>query len=277
MTDLTARVTGHYSHGHLADAILAALTRMGLPHDRVRPEDLAPVDEFHMGGRTATLRLIERLALGADDRLLDIGSGIGGPARHFAQQCGCLVTGIDLTPEFVAVAERLTAMTGQTDRVTFREGSATALPFDDASFTAATLIHVGMNIPDKAAVAGEAFRVLRPGGRFLLYEVTRSGPGELVFPQPWASSAEASFLEPPETYREALRAAGFAPEGEVSRAVEAKAFFAAMRERLARGEVPPLSLAQILGEERKAAFPNVTAALEADIIAPVEMLWRKPE
>lgn len=274
--DLAGQVTGHYSHGRLADVILSSLARLGLSRGRISPDDLAPIDEFHMGGREATVRLAGQLSLPPEAALLDIGSGIGGPARFFAQTFGCRVTGIDLTPEFVAVGGLLNEMTGLAGRVSFEVASATDLPFADQSFDAVTLIHVGMNIPDKTAVAREACRVLKPGGRFLLYEVMRTAPGALPLPMPWASEPAASHVEAPETYREVLRAAGFALEAESDRRDAAKAFFARIREKMASGEPPALSLAQILGEERKAAFPNVIAALEEGLIAPVEMLAAKP-
>lgn len=273
MTD--DRVTQHYSRGSLADTITAALARLGLDLERLDPDELAPIDEFHMGGREATLHLIAQLPLSPGDRLLDIGSGIGGPARLFARETGCRVEGVDLTPEFVEVARLLTRLTRLEDRAAFRVGSATALPFEDGSFEAATLIHVGMNVADKAALAREAFRVLRPGGRFLLYEVMRDRPGTLALPMPWASEAAASHVATPADYRAACEAAGFLLEAEQDRRAEAKAFFARMQQRMATGEPPVLSLGQLLGEERKAAFPNVIAALNADLIAPVEMLWRK--
>src|SRR3546814_3455016 len=115
--------------------------------------------------------------------LLDIGCGLGGAARHFARACGCTVTGVDLTPEYVAVAEALTRMVGQADRVAFRAGSALDLPFEAASFDAATLLHVGMNIPDKDRLCAEAARVLKPGGVFGVYDGMRVGDGALTFPE----------------------------------------------------------------------------------------------
>lgn len=277
MSDLEAAVAGHYAQtrGSLSETILAALARMGRPTDPIDPDDLAGIDEFHMGGRDATVLLGDHLALRPEDHLLDLGSGIGGPARYFARLSGCRVTGIDLTPAFVEAARDLTRRTGLADRVGFEVGSVTALPFPAASFGAATLIHVGMNLPDKAAVAREAARVLKPGGQFLVYDVMRTGPGELAFPVPWSRQPETSFLATPQVYRSALETAGFRIEAERNHRALAQAFFARLRERLASADPPALSLGLLLGEAAKPAFANLVAALEAGTIAPVELVSRK--
>ena len=121
--------------------------------------------------------------------LLDVGSGIGGPARTFADAFGCRVTGVDLTEEFVEAANALTRRCGLSDRVSFRQASALALPFADASFDAATLIHVGMNIEDKAGLFAEVRRVLKPDARFGVYDIMRVAEGEIPYPMPWAATA----------------------------------------------------------------------------------------
>ncbi len=106
--------------------------------------------------------MADQLQVEASHHLLDIGCGIGGPARFFAERFGCRVTGIDLTADFVDAAKALTARVGLTERVAYRQASALTLPFADDSFDLATLLHVGMNIADKAALMTEVRRVLRP-------------------------------------------------------------------------------------------------------------------
>lgn len=278
MSDLDSAIAGHYagSRGTLAATILAALAKMGRNTEQIDPDDLIGIDEFHMGGRDATVLVGEHLALQPAEHLLDLGSGIGGPARYFARSFGCRVTGIDLTPAFVEAARDLTQRTGLADRVTFELGSVTALPYPAASFDAATLIHVGMNLPDKTAMAAEAARVLKPGGRLLIYDAMRTGPGELGFPVPWSKQPETSFLETPQAYRSALERAGLRVENERNHRALAQAFFARLRERMASPSPPALSLGVLLGDAAKPAFANLTAALEAGRVAPVELLCRKP-
>lgn len=190
---------GAYAPGaDLLAAIEAGLAALGRGGAVLRPEDLAAVDEFHLGGRQATAALAGRLGLAPGVRLLDIGSGLGGPARYFAAEHGCDVTGIDATDAFVTVAEALTARVGLADHVRFIAGSATAMPFADAEFAGVTMLHVGMNIADKRALFTEVRRVLRPGGFFAIFDIMAEGDvGTLAYPMPWAMEAEASFVERP--------------------------------------------------------------------------------
>jgi ubiquinone/menaquinone biosynthesis C-methylase UbiE len=270
------RVAEHYAHGALERAILEALAAAGADPDRLAPQDLAPVDEFHIGGRQATIDLAARLGLAPGMRLLDIGSGLGGASRHFAQAHGCLVTGIDLTEEFVRVAEGLARRVGLAGRVSYRCGSALALPFGPAEFDGATMLHVGMNIADKAALFAEVRRVLRPGGVFAVYDVMReSDRGNLRFPVPWASDPATSFLETPAAYRRLLEAAGFEVRAERNRRDFAIAFFRRLREETARrGGPSPLGLHIVMGATAAQKIANMADALERGAIAPTEIVCR---
>ncbi len=272
---LEREVARHYTHGDLEDRVLNGLKSMGRAPDNVRPEDLAAIDEFHIGGNEATAALAEQLGLKAGMALLDIGSGLGGPARFLARRYGCRVTGIDLTPEYVQVAEALTRMVGLAGQVDFRAGSATALPFADASFDAATLLHVGMNIADKPALFAGVARVLRPGGLFAIYDVMRLGGGDIDFPMPWATGAHTSFVAEPAQYRSALEAAGFDVTAERNRRDYAIAFFRAMRARFAESGPPPLGTHLLMGTEAPQKIANLIASLEAGRLAPVEMICRR--
>ena len=199
----------HYASEAIADRILAALREAYRPDVPITPDALAPLDHFHGRGVAATEALSTRLAPEAGDRLLDIGSGIGGPARWMAAHFGCHVTGIDLTRAFCDAAEMLTHACGMSDQVRIVHGSATDLPFPDQSFDRAYSQNVLMNIADKPRFYREAFRVLRPGG-LLAVDQTAVGPnGPPSYPQPWASVAEASFLATPEEIRSDSAAAAF--------------------------------------------------------------------
>lgn len=249
-------VQDHYGQPALFEAIVAALARSAKDIARLCPDDLAPVDEFHTRGRPATVELARLLDLGGDLRVLDLGCGLGGPARYLAQSYGCSVTGLDLTPEFVAVAARLTALTRQEDSVGFCQGDALATPFADASFDVVWSQNVAMNIADRPRLYAEIRRVLRPGGRYALSDVvTGSVAGDLHFPVPWARAPGASHLLSPDATRRAIEAAGFSLAAWEDTTAKARAA-AEQRE----GVVPrpgSLGLQLVLGPD----FPAIGASL----------------
>ncbi|HZH50319.1 MAG TPA: class I SAM-dependent methyltransferase [Microvirga sp.] len=271
--DIERQVASHYTQGRLEGAILDALRRSGKDPDKLANTDLSPVDEFHLGWYAETDELARELGFSRDAHVLDIGSGIGGPARHLAVALGCRVTGIDLTEEFVQVASSLTSRCGLADQVSFRQGSALALPFEDGTFDGAVLMHVGMNIADKARLFSEARRVLKPGARFGVYDIMRTGEGPIPYPVPWAATEATSFVERPETYRRLLAANGFEIEKERNRRDFALALAREMREKIAREGMPPLG-PHIINPAMLERFGNVMTVLEPGTIAPVEMIAR---
>ncbi len=270
---LETSVAQHYSGGGLYDRILAALAANGIAEGDMRAEHLRAVDEFHIGGAPATERLLDPLKLGPGARALDIGSGLGGAARHIVRSYGAEVTGIDLTPDYVETARRISDRLGV--KASFVVGSALDLPFDDNSFDVATLLHVGMNLPDKQRLFAEVARVLRPGGAFAVYDVMLFGRHP-AFPVPWSSEPATSFLAAPEVYLAAAEAAGFALEHRASRGEVAKAFFAEMQRRMAEDGPPVVGLPILMGETTARKVENMVAAVHAGDIAPVEMVFRRP-
>ena len=188
-------VRGHYRRQGLADGVLHALEQSGVDMTSLTASDLAPIDQLHAGGAPATAHLLGQLALDPQTRLLDVGCGIGGPARLAAAGSSSPVVGVDLSPDFVEAARILTDRVGLTRLVEHQVSSGESLAFRDASFDRAMMIHVGMNIPDKAAVFAEVRRVLRPGGVFGLYEQMRTADGELPYPLPWSEDERCSFVE----------------------------------------------------------------------------------
>lgn len=233
--------------GGLVGAIGSALDAAGLDRATLRPADLAPVDEFHIRGRAASLEILEALDLTADSQVLDLGSGLGGPARTLAEATGCTVTGVDLTPEFCAAASALSEWTGLSERTRFQVGDATATGLPDVAADAALTVHVAMNISDKAALYAEAFRVLRPGGRFVVYDVLQGEGGEVHYPVPWATDSSTSFLATPEDMRDLLKSAGFEVTSEVDSSDESLVWFQQMRDRIQRDGPPPVTFAAFLG------------------------------
>jgi ubiquinone/menaquinone biosynthesis C-methylase UbiE len=272
--DVEQEVAEHYRRADLEQKILEGLKKAGKAPEKLAAADLSGVDEFHLGWRPATVELAKDLDLTADLKLLDLGSGIGGPARYFAESHGTHVVGIDLTDAFVKVANSLTHRCGLSGRVRFQQGSILDLPFDDGSFDVATLIHVGMNIGDKARLFRQVRRVLKPASRFAVYDIMRITDDELSYPMPWAAGPQTSFVETPDTYRTLLASAGFTVEQEVNRLSFVLDRWREMQERIAAEGPPPLSLHTLIGSTAKELLGNVMAALQRGTIAPVQMIAR---
>ncbi len=257
----TQQVRQHYAGKDLAARLLAAA---GAGDGPVTVDALAPYDELHAGGASSTTALLDLLGLAPGTTLLDVGSGLGGPARLAAHRHGCQVTGVDLSPDFVDAARELTARTGLADLVTFALGDGERLPCADASHDRAMLVHVGMNVPDKAALFTEVHRVVRPGSPFGLFEQMRVGPGDLPFPMPWAVDAGSSFVETPDDYSRALTAAGF----DVLRVEDRRAALAA------GGGPRQDGLVVVFGAEFVTRISNNVAATRAGLLAPVLVVAR---
>jgi ubiquinone/menaquinone biosynthesis C-methylase UbiE len=207
---MTEEVATHYSEDRkLADKIAQYLRAAGKDVGKLKPADLASVDEFHIRGRKATLELAARMNLKASSYVLDIGSGLGGPARTLAETYGCRVTGIDLTQAFCDVAATMSDWVGLGQRVDFRQGDATSLPFADKQFDAAMTIHVAMNIAAKDKMYAQARRVIKPGGIFAVYDVLQGEGGEVLYPVPWAREPSISHLVTPDAMKSLLTGGGF--------------------------------------------------------------------
>ncbi|MEO3413573.1 methyltransferase domain-containing protein [Roseovarius sp. CAU 1744] len=277
MTDIETLVARHYSGETLLDSIRAALKQSGVDPDAPGIEDLKPVDEFHTGGLEATDALLDQLEITPQTRVLDIGCGIGGAARHVAARTGAHVRGFDLTPDFVDTASALSRLVGLSDATRFQVGSALDIPEPDDSADLALMFHVGMNIEDKPKLFQEAARVLAPGGTFALFDVMRASDTPLTFPFPWAEEAAFSFVTPPEIYRAAAKAAGFELQAERNRSAFAREFFDRVLARIAEaGGPPPVGIHLLMHETGKTKIENYVTHLTAGDIAPVEMIFRLP-
>jgi sarcosine/dimethylglycine N-methyltransferase len=271
------RVAQHYGSAGIAERILAALRAVQGPEAPVTPDALAPADHFHGGGLAATQELVAILQPQAGERLLDIGSGIGGPARWIAAKFGVHVTGIDLTPEFCAAAEELNRATGLADRIRIINGSALDLPVPDGEFDRAYSQNVIMNIEDKKRFYREVFRALRPGGVFAIANACAGPAGEPHYPQMWAATSATSFLATPEETRREMEEAGFAIAA--FRDTTAGRLPAQTRrgQELDRGTPPPLGIHVLMGQDVvREAMKNSARNLAEGRIVMIEALLRKP-
>jgi ubiquinone/menaquinone biosynthesis C-methylase UbiE len=271
--DVEKEVAAYYTGGRLEEKILGTLRSAGKDLTQLRTDDFVAIDDLHVGGREAIQELAGFMGLRPDMHLLDVGCGIGGPARYFAER-GCQVTGIDLTDEFVHVAEVLTRLVKLDNKVRFRQASALELPFDDGSFDGAYQVHVGMNIADKVGVFREVARVLRRGGRFAIFDIMRKGDGRFDFPVPWARSSDTSFVASAEEYRQALEAAGFRIERHRERRQFAIEFMQKMMARAASAssDSPALGVQLMMGEQAPVMLKNVLGGFVSGALEPVELV-----
>ena len=257
-------VEAHYGSEGIAQRILDALAKAGVSD--ITPQTLGPADQLHAGGIEATRNLAKMSGMKAGDRVLDMGSGLGGPARVFASEFGCDVTGIDLTPEFVRDATLLTERCGLSEKVRFEVGSALALPYEDASFDVVVTEHAVMNIRDRDTFYREAFRALKPGGAFAFFDTLKGEGPEPTYPLPWAPTADISFLLTADETRASLKKAGFVEEEWV--------------DIPNLGGTPPmdgpLSPATVLGPGLVAALPNVIAGMASGALRLSVARFRKP-
>lgn len=269
-------VSRHYTHGALVQAIRDGIVSAGKTTETITVDDLALIDEFHIGGRRASEEFLDQLGFSSQMNILDVGCGLGGPARLVASRYGCRVTGIDLTAEYVETANVLCNWVKLDQRVSLRQGSALAMPFAEGSFDGAYMLHVGMNIEAKEKLATEVARVLRPNSAFGIYDVMRTGPGDLDYPVPWATTPDLSAVAEPEQYKAALQRAGFTVIAERNRRDFALAFFAELRvRRAAAAGPPPLGLHVLMGSSAPEKVQNMMENISSGRIAPIELIARR--
>ena len=258
MTDVLDGVRDHYRATGLTERLKTALTAFGPDEQRLTPHQLAILDQFHTRGIAATVELAKLAGIAADMSVLDVGSGLGGPARFLAATYGCQVTGVDLSEPFVDAARYLTERTGQSELVSFETGSALELPFDDGHFDVALLQHVAMNIADRARLYREIRRVLKLSGRFAIFDVVLNS-GDPHYPVPWARTPATSFVLTTAATREAIEPAGFRTLAWQDDTEAANAWFAQLR---ASGPPPSPNLGVVMGPD----FMQLAANLGRNLI-----------
>jgi SAM-dependent methyltransferase len=269
-------IADHWGRGDVYALIVAALDKMGKPLDGLTVEDLAPIDHFHARGFPATIDLADRLSIQPGQNIVDIGCGLGGPARYMAKRFRCHVSGIDITEPFVEAARKLTALLRMESEVNIDWGDGQRLPYPDSSFDGAYTQHATMNVADRPAFFAEAYRVLKPGAFFALTEHGLGPKGELHYPVPWSMDGAGSYLVTPSETRAILEKTGFESIVIEDTGPKYLAAYRAGIERAEKGAMPPLGVHILMGETALEKTGNSARNIEEGRTHPIQLLCRKP-
>ena len=270
-------IHSYYSPNDLYNRIIEGLGKTGKALSEVTLDDLQPVDEFHIGGDAATKELVRLSGFTPDMHILDVGCGVGGSTRRLSHEIGCRVTGIDLSDQYIDAAERLTQLLTMQERVKFHAASALALPFEDNAFDGAWSIQMNMNVEDKLSWLKELYRVLKPGGRAVLYEVCGNKNSPIHFPVPWAQDGSMSFLVPPESFRDVMTVAGFDIDIWNDKTDVAQQAFAHVTEPVGEPNLPELGVHLLVGNDIRTKAYNLHRNLEEERVSLIETVAAKPD
>ena len=269
-------IADHWGRGDVYGLIVSALNKMSKPLDTLTVEDLAPVDHFHARGFPATVELADRLPLKAGQHIVDIGCGLGGPARYLAKRFQCNVSGVDITEPFVEAANKLTALLRMERQVRIELGDGQHLPYADSTFDGAFTQHVTMNVADRPAYFAEAYRVLKPGAFFALTEHGLGEKGDPHYPLPWSMDGSGAYLVTPSETRALLQHAGFVDIRMEDTGTKYAAGYQAAIEKAQKGELPPLGIHLLMGESAPQKTRNALRNIEEGRTHPIQVICRKP-
>jgi ubiquinone/menaquinone biosynthesis C-methylase UbiE len=269
-------IADHYEPSDLAGRVAAALQQAGLASGVVRWSDTASFDQFHVRGPAATEELAAALAPSPGATILDVGCGLGGPARYLAAEYGCRVVGVDLSRAFIDVARMLTDRAGLSASVTCEQGDALDLHYGDGAFDHAWTQHVAMNIADRERLYTGIHRVLQPGGRLAIYDIVEGNGRPLAFPVPWARDAADSFLMTGDAMRELLAQTGFTEISWADTTDAGIAWFAELQAARAAGQAGQLlGLQMVMGDGFQQMAANLAANLQSGRVRVIRTVVRR--
>ena len=269
-------VAVHYGTSGLLNRVLATLRKTHGSLEHLTVTDLAPVDSFHIRGRASTAELAKRAGISSRWQILDVGSGPGGTARYLAAAYGCHVTGLDLTAEYVSLAERLSEIVGLSQNTSFECGNALSMPFEEDDFDCVWMEHVQMNIADKSKLVLEIHRVLKAGGRLLMHEVFNGAAGEPHLPVPWSEDSSTSFMVTSEKMQQILLAQGFEVIEWRDVTDSARKWFRSVQKRIAESGLQPVGIHLLMGSNAAEKMANVNRNLQEGRLKLIQALAKKP-
>ena len=269
-------ISEHWGTGDVYARIMKAMQAASISPDAVTVEQLAPLDHFHACGFPATVELADALPIQPGHHIVDIGCGIGGPARYLAQRFGCRVSGVDITQPFVEAANRLTTLLKMERQVEIELGDGQHLPYGEAMFDGAYTQHVTMNIADRALFFGEAFRVLRPGAFFAVTEHGLGPEGSPHYPVPWSEDGSGSYLVRPADTVTYLNEVGFVDVKLEDTGAKYLQGYRRAIELAAQGAVPPLGVHVLMGQMAPEKTRNAARNIEERRTHPIQIICSKP-
>jgi len=255
------RIIAHYNVDDLTGRVLSALEQEKGSLREITIDDLVPIEGFHIRGRKSTVELAELLQIDPGDRVLDVGAGPGGTARYLSATFGCRSVGIDLTPNYVKLADTLSQLVGLGDRTAFACANALELPFADESFDIVWTEHVQMNIADKERFVSELTRILKPSGKIAFHDVFRGRQGDPYLPVPWSGDASTSFIVHADELKQVfteknLEVLHWKDLTEIS-----NQWFQKQRERMKKSTPSPFGIHLLMGPNAKEKIANIGRSL----------------
>lgn len=271
---INTHIKNHYNKAQLFEDILERLKQHGIDPENITRSDLSRVDEFHVRGAEVSREIAREINLN-ESRILDVGCGIGGPARMLADEFNCNVTGIDMSHEFVLAARKLSDLVGLRDKTEFLQGDALELPFENGSFDVVWTQHVQMNVNDKARFYAEIDRVLTENGIFIYYDIFRKNSSDLDFPVPWANDPSISFLGTIPNMDTILKKLGFTKVQTTDQTENAIEFFSDMFERNNQNGPKKSGMDVFMGASSPEKFGNLLKGLKENKIVLQSGIYKK--
>jgi len=267
--DIKDKINSHYGSNKLSERILNSLEKAGKDITALSIDDLAPMEEFHIGGRKATHHLASLSGLSNGMRVLDIGCGVGGPARALAQHFGCSVIGIDLTKEFCLAGSMLNQRTRMADKISLLNSGALDMPFANDAFDVAWMQHAAVNISDKEKLFRQIARILRPKGKLAMYELIKGDSPVKYFPLPWAHKPDMSHLTTGMATQNLLKSIGFSAKSWEDVTLGAREFFRKALSKTAKHRTPSVNLSTLMGPDFPVMAQNVLKNLEENRLSVI--------